>query len=236
MRKQFEETECHTLMKNVRFFKRTKTLYNAILDSNYNKEIEEDVQTANQITDFIHCLVDTALSINNVKELQEDLYSANFMLMRTIVLHVTEEKRSDDVDLQSVAEYIQSEVFHDWIEEDESRRAIVAGYCLLVNSSKGNPSVQQAFQQVNGYLKDFFENDSPVLHMQHQLKAELVLAARNLLQVCMDNTEDEDNREDVLLEFGFEKIFKCFCEDLVERSVKHKKTRKVFNFFWITWE
>ena len=231
MSKQFEETEYNTLTKNVRFFKRTQKLYNTILDSDYGDEIDTVLNIVHQLFYIIKCLIAAQISNSELEELGKEFFAATFMLMRTITLQVTDKKRKSgpNVGLEPMAKYIQSQVFYDWIEEDEHRRTNVAGYCLLVDANKANVSVQEAFQQVNGYLREFFEND--ICSLRHHINEELVQAVRKLLEVCMDNTEDEDNREDILLEFGFEKIFQCLCDDLVDGSVQHKRMKKFFKFF-----
>ena len=101
--------------------------------------------------------------------------------------------------------------------EDESRRTNMAAYCLLIGDDKGHAFVKQVFEHLNGYLKEFF--DGTERFWKKHVKEEMVQAVRILLEVCMNNTKHEENK-DILLEFGFEKIFKSLCEDLIEGSVR----------------
>ena len=231
MTERFEETEYNSVMRNVRFFKRTKKLYNAVLDSDYAEEIEKALDTVTKIITYIESLKTTQVLRNYVKDVEKEFFAASFVVIRAVVLRVTDEKKSNNYRyLESIEKHIQSRGFRGWIETDENRRANMAGYCLLVDADKRNASVQEAFRKVNSYLKEFFENDR-CFSRKHIKEEELVQDVRTLLEVCVENTEDEDNREDILLEFGFEKIFKCLCEDLVQGSVLHKMIRKFFNIF-----
>lgn len=223
MDQQFEETEYNTLTKNVKFFKRTQKLYNAILDSGCNDRIAELSNIVNEILDFRDELVADEASRSDVSEMQRQLYITYFTVIQTIVLQVTDEKPDTESDLEAVAKYVASKTFRRWILRYQHREVVLAAYSLLLDAKRDNPSVREAFQEVNAYLRKFFENDD------EHVKEDLAQAVHKLLKVCMENTDDEDNCQETLMEFTFEKMHTCLWKDMVYGSVKHREMKYFFN-------
>ena len=235
MSKQFEETEYKTLTRNVGFFKRTQKLYNTILDGDHSEMIAEPLNIVKEIIDFIGDLVISEASREDVKGMERELHIAYLVVIRTIVLQTTDEKSGNKndrgCDLVLVANYTASKDFRNWIEEYDGRKAILAAYSLLLDAKRDHPPVRRAFQEVNDYLREFFDNDGGHASRKYMREEKLVQAVHKLLMVCIDNTEDENNREETLTEFGFDHLYQCLCKDVVKWSVKHMKMRNFFEMF-----
>ena len=233
MSKQFEETEYKALTKNVTFFKRTQKLYNAVLDSEYNEMIAEASNIAHRTIAFINMLRINEVVSANMKKIKVALYVAYLMVIRTIVLQVTDEKPASEnivgYDLETLANYAKSKAFRHWTQTYESGDALLAAYCLLLNAKRDDSSVRQAFREVNGYLREFFENEGGHESKEYMREEELTRAVHKLPTVCIENTEDEDSREETLLQFSFEKMYEYLCMDMVYLSVQHMKMKNFFN-------
>lgn len=232
MSKRFVETEYNALTKNVRIFKRTQKLYNTILDSGCNERIAEAANIANEIKDFIDEIKANGVPSSELKVMEGELHRKYFMIIRIIVLQITVEKPESEYesgfDFKSLADFTASKAFYHWITKYEVRKAVLAGYCLLLCAKRDNPSVQQAFQEVNGYLREFSESG------KHSLKTyfkngELEEAVYKLLKVCIDNADDEKSCQETLFEYRFKTIYNCLYKDIVLGTTQHITAMNFFN-------
>ena len=230
---QFIETGFKTLRTDARVFEHTQKLYNTVLDGSCSEEMGEIIDTINDTASLINYLQRKGISGNHVEHFQRALYTCYFILIRTIILQPSEERSEDDEEeneFQFLADFIQTRQFQDWIEENETRKANLAIYCLLVDGNRRNPSVQRALLEVDSYVKEILEcvddNGYPLKHKFTKMD-QLAVAAFKLLSACLNTTEDEENRDETIAELTFGDMIFNLSNDLIESTFLYMKIRKI---------
>lgn len=231
------ETDYQSRMTNVKLFARAIRLNNLILDASNDNIFKNVLELIRILQSFKIRILENQVPVTQFiqSEVDMELNSKYLLLLRTAILFsakkTSDSSNNEEVryNLNNLVKYLSSMEFSEKIGKDKEMNMRLTTYNILINANRRESSVRDAFLNIDRSLREFnaltlglarggMKTDNRSANLRNAIVA--------LLRACLTYTEDIDYIFKVCYKFGFQTIYDCMCDDLVEGKFAEMKMNK----------